>query len=67
MKITSIDEGRARVAEIGQEISQLLLVMQKTDGIPEWQKLSAKKYDLIKERREIQGQMAKLARVGSKR
>lgn len=68
VKIKTVAEGRELVDEIERRMRQLLHEMQNEDSLPTWQSLCNERYELIKARRLVQGQMGKIAagRIGAR-
>lgn len=67
INIDSIEDGRHRIAEIEQEMRELLLQMRETDDNPTFDQLSRERYELKKAKRHIQQLMGKIVAARHKR
>lgn len=60
LRIDSLENGREHIADIDRRSKDLFLAMSKEGSIPKWQKLQDQRYELLKAKRNIQGQMGKI-------
>ena len=59
-KLTSMEQGRAMLADVNRQMADKLAEMQEAETNAEHQMLSDERYELLKMRRRIQSEMGRL-------